>query len=188
MNLNRSLILVPLAVVGVMLASLACSTVKPQRGMMSGEWSKPNSSEIELVKISYSSNEAHGGVVNITLGEGGERFRGDFVRISKESQGRPIRGNIMSSWGTLWGQTHQEGEIDPWTRGVVDAPASREGGSGWDFYLRKHYSGRVIAFLTGDRGNSMRCRMELKNPAEGMSGGGSGECEVSDDSEINIRF
>jgi hypothetical protein len=73
-------------------------------------------------------------------------------------------------------------------RGTVDAPASRESGSGWDFYLRKHYSGNVIAFLNGDRGNGMRCRMELTNRGEGMSGGGSGECEVSDGSQIKIRF
>ena len=187
-NLNRCPNALRLAVAGVMLASLACAKVPPQRGIMSGEWSTPGSSQVEIVTISYSSDEAYGGVVNITLGPEGERFRGNFVRINNESQGKAIRGNIMSSWVTLWDQNHKPGEADPWMRGTVDAPASREAGSGWDFYLRKHYSGQVIAFLNGDRGNGIRCRMELKNRAEGMSGGGSGECEVSDGSHIRIRF
>jgi len=42
--------------------------------------------------------------------------------------------------------------------------------------------------LEGNRGHNMRCRMELKLPAEGMSGGGSGECQASEGSQVIIRF
>ena len=41
------------------------------------------------------------------------------------------------------------------------------------------YSGKVIANLKSSSGGSMRCRLQMTRPEAGMSGGGSGECQVA---------
>jgi hypothetical protein len=50
------------------------------------------------------------------------------------------------------------------------------------------YSGRVVATLFGDKGNTMRCRFQLTNPEAGLSSGGVGECQVSSGGTIDVEF
>jgi hypothetical protein len=189
-NLCRSSILLRFALAGILLTSFGCAKLKPEpkRGMLTGDWSKPGKEGTEVIKLSYASNENVGGTINVTLGADGEHFRGEFVRISKESQGKPIAGRVVSAWGTVWDDYSPSKAEDPWLQNRAASSRSGEAGPGWDFYLRTHYSGRVIAFLSGNRDHTMRCRMELLNPAEGITGGGSGECQVSEGSTIKIRF
>ncbi|MGZ5904992.1 MAG: hypothetical protein ACXWKQ_06575 [Reyranella sp.] len=50
------------------------------------------------------------------------------------------------------------------------------------------YSGRVIANLQGPDGQYLRCRFQLNDPASGMSGGGQGQCNLSDGRTIDAVF
>lgn len=51
-----------------------------------------------------------------------------------------------------------------------------------------HYTGRVVANLANADGAHMRCRFRLIDPAEGVAGGGSGACELSNGSPIHAQF
>lgn len=46
----------------------------------------------------------------------------------------------------------------------------------------------MVANLIGDRGGSMVCRFKLKEPGVGPDGGGTGTCEVSEGSLIEVKF
>jgi hypothetical protein len=50
------------------------------------------------------------------------------------------------------------------------------------------YSGRVIANLQGPDGSYMRCRFQLDKPAAGMSGGGQGQCTLTDGRTVDAVF
>jgi len=51
-----------------------------------------------------------------------------------------------------------------------------------------HYTGKVVANLKTSDGKRMRCRFELAHPAGGLSGGGEGECQLSDNSVMNVEL
>lgn len=51
-----------------------------------------------------------------------------------------------------------------------------------------HYSGRVLANLSNPDGAHIRCRFQLVHPADGMAGGGRGECDMPDGERIEARF
>ena len=46
----------------------------------------------------------------------------------------------------------------------------------------------MVTNLTGDRGGSMVCRFRLNEPGVGPDGGGTGRCEVSEGSVIEVKF
>jgi len=50
------------------------------------------------------------------------------------------------------------------------------------------YSGHVLANLSDANGESMLCRFHLANPPSGMSGGGSGECQIEGGEKIDATF
>lgn len=51
-----------------------------------------------------------------------------------------------------------------------------------------HYSGKVVATLTGQGDQRMRCRFHLVAPASGMSGGGEGQCQLADGRVVQAVF
>jgi hypothetical protein len=51
-----------------------------------------------------------------------------------------------------------------------------------------HYSGRVVANLATSNATHMRCKFQLVHPSEGMSGGGSGQCQLPDGKTIDASF
>lgn len=46
------------------------------------------------------------------------------------------------------------------------------------------YTGTVLATLTAQNSQTMRCRFQLVDPASGMSAGGEGSCELSGNSLV----
>jgi len=70
-----------------------------------------------------------------------------------------------------------------WYSGWPDAPYWEDPA---DFVT--HYSGRVVANLRARDGERMRCSFDLIQPRVGMSGGGSGQCEMPDGSTIVATF
>lgn len=66
-------------------------------------------------------------------------------------------------------------------------------GDAWPYYdtvegFVTHYTGKVVARLTGDRGHEMRCHFTLDDRYGGMKGGGAGECQVSNGERITAHF
>lgn len=51
-----------------------------------------------------------------------------------------------------------------------------------------HYSGKVVATLASPDQQHMRCRFHLVKPAQGMSGGGEGECQLAAGQVVRAVF
>jgi hypothetical protein len=100
------------------------------------------------------------GVISASVPGRGE-FRGKYVQITEQTQGIDVNPYLGGGWHPAWNSW------DGW-------------GPGWggETFIT-HYTGRVIAILESDAGESMRCRFRLAEPAKGPAGGGMGECELS---------
>jgi hypothetical protein len=71
----------------------------------------------------------------------------------------------------------------------------RPGWRGWRYWepvpaegFVTEYTGRVVANLAASDGDRMRCRFHLMHPAEGMAGGGEGECQMPDGEAMHATF
>jgi hypothetical protein len=71
----------------------------------------------------------------------------------------------------------------------------RSGWDDWPFWgpakpvdFSERYSGKVVANLSGPRGDHMRCRFDLTTPQDGLRGGGGGECELPDRRLVRASF
>ena len=94
-----------------------------------------------------------------------QSFSGQFFQITSTTQ--------IDGLGPLW---------DGWDYGWGDWGP----GEGGEFM--RYYSGRVVANLADAKGEHMRCRFHLAHPDWGMSGGGSGECQVPGGEKIDATF
>lgn len=59
---------------------------------------------------------------------------------------------------------------------------------GFDSETTAHASSKAQAILVGNRGRSMTCLLNLRAPDDGVSGGGIGECKISDGKVIPLQF
>lgn len=119
------------------------------------------------------------------------------VLISWQSTDGGISGSMVATVpdATCEGRFFQ---ITQQTR--TDAPGPMwdgwdEGWVGWPFWgpfdaeqFTTRYSGKVVANLSSADGRRMRCRLHLVRPAEGMQGGGAGECQLKGGGTIHERF
>jgi hypothetical protein len=104
-----------------------------------------------------------GGTISTALPTG-EVFTGKYVQVTSETTADTVEPFFMG-WGPYWGPD--------WGDATTFAT---------------NYSGKVIANLFGDRGDSMRCRFTLTDPDAGMEGGGVGECQVTGGIRIDAQF
>ena len=116
-----------------------------------------------------------GGELTIGL-PSGEEFTGPYEQIHSHETGDTL-GTPWGGWGSwppYWPDWGPFGTA--WVRG--------------DDYATfvQNYSGKVVATLFGNRGDTMRCRFQLKNSEAGMSGGGVGECQTSSGSHVEAQF
>ena len=109
-----------------------------------------------------------GGKISVEL-PSGEFFTGRYLEVTPDT-----KATAFGPGGVGWG---------PWPPGWGDW------GGGHDYAsFVEAYSGKVVATLFGDRKNTMRCRFDLTNQADGMSGGGSGQCQVTGGDTIQATF
>src|SRR5688572_1210442 len=143
----------------------ACST----KGTGSGELQPTSAAPAEKkgpVRFSWKSDA--GSVTRGSMSakvEGEGVFQGKYMQITSVADATDSNTYFSETWYPGWGGW------DGW------------GASGPDFVT--NYSGRVIAVLRSDQGESMRCRFHLAEPASGPAGGGMGECEMSNGSKVN---
>jgi len=102
----------------------------------------------------------------------GRSYSGTFFQITQETRVDEL-GPLWAGWGPYRG-------------------FRRGGWGGWGYWgpsqdFVTHYSGKVLANLTGPDGR-MRCRFTLIRPSSGMSGGGEGQCQVPGGGNLNATF
>lgn len=159
----------------LVLLLVACAT-RFESGIMAGHWT-PKQGEPQRVPLSWETEGGGHGTIHATLGRGGEHFKGEYVLVREGASGVRVhtiyRDWNQPAWGTLdWGE---EGNYD--ANEVVDIQG-----------FMHLYTGQVVATLFGNQDHSMRCKFTLMKPDSGMISGGIGNCQVSDGSQVDVKF
>ena len=163
------------AALGVATLALgACTTTGVGGGevLRAGERQAP-------VQFAWTSKD--GGVSGtLTASLENEAFEGRFFQITQQTE--------RTSLAPLW-IGFRPGWYD-WPYGGFGGFGGYDGGIGPydDTQFVTHYTGRVVANLGAANGDRMRCRLQLVQPAQGMSGGGAGECQLTGGRTVEARF
>ncbi|MEO2167476.1 MAG: hypothetical protein ABGY42_05030 [bacterium] len=167
--------------------ALALVTGCAQQGTIMGRLEVPGKKTSTPVTMNWATKGFGGGGTMTVHLPSGEAYAGKFLQITSATSadtlggggfgggfGGGYGGGYGGGWGPYWNDWGPYGS--PWG----------SGGS-YSTFVR-NYSGKVIATLFGDKGNTMRCRFHLSQPASGMEGGGVGECEIKGGDKIEAQF
>ncbi len=154
--------------VWLMSALTACTTTGIGGGQLVGAAARD-----QPVAFSWKSLDGgiSGSMVAVLLGQS---FQGRFFQITEQT-----RSEVLSP---LWLN---------WRHGWYDWPYWGGPLGGMPYPTTQfitHYTGKVVATLESPAGQRMRCRFQLVAPAQGMSGGGEGECQLSDGAVVRATF
>ncbi len=150
--------LLGIGVVALPLALAACATT----GTAVGELEGPGAQEqaVTLIWKSEASTPEQGRISG-TLANGAH-YSGKYFEVVKTVD--------QSAYGPAW-----MGWRPYWSDWGLMTSYSYD----WPRFLNL-YTGRVIANLKSDDGTGrLRCRFTIQQPLQGLSGGGSGECQLS---------
>jgi hypothetical protein len=161
----------------LLVAALAACASPPQTGIMAARWTPPADSQIpeQTVTIAWESEQSTNGQMTFTLGRGGERYVGSYILIentTSELAVQPLYSVWESGSGAAWAVGSRDWFVPGWSL---------------NSFVR-HYNGRVVVGLHGDRGDSARCHFTLADTEAGIPGGGTGACAVSDGGQLTVRF
>jgi len=111
------------------------------------------------------STAADSGTMTASLADG-TTYTGQYFQITKDT--------TVDTLEPLWvGWRGRFGGWDDW---------------GADPSFVTQYTGRVVANLGAPGGAHMRCKFQLAEPMQGMSGGGRGQCQMPDGKTIDTTF
>ncbi|MFZ2391545.1 MAG: hypothetical protein WBI05_10430 [Rhodoferax sp.] len=149
------------------LALVACTTTGTGGGQLAG-----GGTQAAPVAFSWTSKDGGlSGTMTAVLPD--VSYQGEFFQITRQT-----RTEVLAP---LW--VH-------WNHGWYDWPYW--GGPASPPYpvtqFITHYSGKVVATLAAPGEQRMRCRFHLMVPARGMSGGGEGQCQLSDGRLVRAVF
>lgn len=151
------------------------ATGSAKTGMLPARWT-PRDGKTVAVPFSYEARSEEAGTLFTTLGKGGRRFQGKYVRVEKSTKGHLITA-IYDGWaGPEW-EAWQHDADGRWTATGVSLG---------DF--THFYTDRVVAVLSSSDGGSMRCQITLQQPRVGFLGGGSGSCQITDGGRLTLEF
>lgn len=140
-------------------------------GLGGGQLLAPGAPE-EAVSFSWTSTD--GGISgSMTAALPSSSYQGRFFQITQQT-----RGEVLMP---LWTHWHRGWYDWPYWSGPVSTPYPTT-------QFITHYSGKVVATLESPSNQRMRCRFHLVAPASGMSGGGEGQCQLSDGREVRAVF
>lgn len=124
--------------------------------------------------VTFTWKSKDGGISGeMTASLPGTTYQGRFFQITQNTRAE-VLGPLWSHWRHGWY------DWPYWAYpGFEPYPATQ---------FITHYSGKVVATLEAGGDQRMRCRFHLANPAQGMSGGGEGECQLSDGRTIRANF
>lgn len=152
---------------GLLIGLAACTYTGTGGGQMSG-------AGVADQPVEFTWKSTDGGISgSMTASMPGASFEGRFFQITSQTRAETL--------DPLWAH---------WYRGWSDWPYW---GSPWSTpypttQFITHYSGKVVATLTSQSGQSMRCRFHLSHPTMGMRGGGQGECQLSEGRLVRAVF
>jgi hypothetical protein len=127
------------------------------------------------IALRYHREAAGEGRISTRIGAEGERFVGEYIRVTGLHPDAKL-GRFHISWSSTVFDDFEAGPSGrPWRRTTSTVTTFRE-----------RHRGAVIAHLIGDRGSQMRCRFDLEDPASGLPGGATGACQVSTGQEIQL--
>lgn len=151
----------------LMSALVACTTT----GFGGGQLAGPGARE-EAVAFSWTSTD--GGISGtMTAALPTVSYQGRFFQITQQT-----RGEVLTPLWTHWNR----GWYDwPYWSGPVAPPYPAT-------QFITYYSGKVVATLEAPDNRRMRCRFHLVEPTRGMSGGGEGQCQLSDGRVVRAVF
>lgn len=161
-----------------------CATT--QTGVIAARWTPPGKPS-EPVVIGWESESRNTGRLFCTLGRGGERFTGNYIRIVAGTKVETV-APVLNTWGPIWSGYNWGGANDSWWWGPAGAPMGEYMASSYYPIFVQEYTGKVVGSLIGDKGQTMRCRFSLRRPQLGLMGGGTGECQTSKGSQIEANF
>jgi len=149
-----------------------CST----SGVVAAELKPFGQDGLRPVSMEYETRRFHrGGTLTATL-PSGETFEGRYFRIRPTSPG----DTLGTPWGG-WGPWH------PYWTDWGPVQRSTAGDETFATFVER-YSGKVVSLLFGNRGDFMRCRLELQDPDGDFERGGAGECQTSNGDSITVHF
>ncbi|WP_213958709.1 hypothetical protein [Variovorax sp. dw_954] len=152
----------PLLVASAMAASLSLLGGCASSGMGGGDIVQEGK-PVQPVLFSWRSRDGSiDGSMTATTPDA--TYQGRFMQVTQQT--------VTEALAPMW---------DAWPMGWPDWPyGAWTGVGGYDtVQFTTAYSGKVIANLKSPAGRAMRCRLQLQQPDAGMSGGGSGECQVA---------
>lgn len=149
------------------LALVACTTTGTGGGQLAGD-----GAQSEPVAFSWTSKDGGlSGTMTAALPD--VSYQGEFFQITQQT-----RTEVLAPLWTHWNR----GWYDWPYWGVPVSPAYPA------TQFITHYSGKVVATLAAQGEQRMRCRFHLVQPASGMSGGGEGQCQLSDGRLVRAVF
>jgi hypothetical protein len=83
---------------------------------------------------------------------------------------------IRASWEATWKAYNWNLHPDPWTQGARDHQRWID-----------RYAGHAVLAPRSSR-QALRCRIRLEDAAQGLKGGGRGECQVSGGGDIKLEL
>jgi hypothetical protein len=135
-------------------------------GLGTGE---SHSGDVGATFVWRQSDPSSGTLTATVTGPGvQETYQGKFYQITRESRVETL-GELWRPWYARWG-----GWPD-WGPEPTDS-------------FVEHYTGHVVANLAGPNGQRMRCQFQLLRSAEGMKGGGQGQCQLPSGQTIHAEF
>lgn len=150
-----------------LLSLVACTTTGSGGGQLV-------SSAVPEQAVSFTWKSADGGLSGtMSASLPTAVFEGRFFQITHQTR--------VDALNPLW--TH-------WRHGWHDWPYW---GGAWQIpyptpQFITHYTGKVVATLESADQQRMRCRFHLVEPVRAMSGGGEGECQLSDGRVVRAVF
>lgn len=149
------------------LALAACTTTGTGGGQVTGI-----GAQVEPVTFGWTSTDGGlSGTMTASLTDAS--YQGRFFQITQQT-----RTEVLTPLWAYW----NHGWYD-WPYWGVPAsppyPATQ---------FITHYSGKVVATLAAQGAQHMRCRFHLMAPSRGMSGGGEGQCQLTDGRVVRAVF
>ena len=154
--------------VPLVLALTGCTTTGIGGGQLSGQGVQENP-----VAFSWTSTDGGiSGTMTAALPDGAI-FQGRFFQITQQT-----RAEVLNP---LWMHWHNGWNDWPYWDGPYAQPFPTT-------QFITYYSGKVVATLESPDQQYMRCRFHLVGPTQGMSGGGEGECQLSQGRVVRAVF
>lgn len=149
------------------LALIACTTTGTGGGQLAGV-----GTHSEPVAFSWTSKDGGlSGTMTAALPD--VSYQGEFFQITQQTR-TEVLAPLWIHWNRGWY------DWPYWAGPIVQPyPATQ---------FITHYTGKVVATLAAQGDQRMRCRFHLVRPSSGMSGGGEGQCQLSDGRVVRAVF